>query len=73
MSHLIVWRSKEGNALRTYGTDNAKELLTFDEEEQKAREVDAEELERLVASHEPFEKVAVPTDAARSVLGWDVE
>ena len=70
--HLIVWRSKEGNAVRTYGAQEGQDPLTFEDEGRAVQLVDTAELERLVTSRQPFEKVAVPAEVAREVLGWDV-
>lgn len=72
MTHLVVWREKEGNALRTYAGGDAQEAQLFEAEGRAVEFVDGPKLEELVSSRQVFSKVAVAPEVARSVLGWDV-
>lgn len=69
MSHLTVWRDKQGPSVATYSRlgERVPLVLVGDSIEF----ADADTVAELVAAREPFSPVHITRETAKSVLGWD--
>lgn len=69
MTHITVWRTKEGAPLAAY-SGAKKGSVRVDQGEVKT--ISTKDLRDLVSSRAPFEEVHVTLADAQSVLGWEV-
>lgn len=71
---LVVWKEKEGQLISTYRDENGKirsvDVNTLDEQQGRLVEDETSLLSEL--NKLSGQRLYVPVDLAREVLGWDV-